>query len=219
MSDSKVVARYLFGSMVMLIGILLLFENMGYIEFSIPPVIFSWQVILIIIGATLILNAKNKSAGLVFVIVGILGLIPEYWPIVLVIIGLYIIFKNGKVNKRYDNSLDNQLNVVSIFGGGDSYFSYDNLNGGSVTAIFGGSKIDLTGCKLSEEENVIDLLYILGGSDFIIPNDWQVQIETTSIFGSFSDKRTIPLNNNNENDKILVFKGLILFGNGKIKNI
>lgn len=219
MSDSKIAPRYIFGLIVMLTGVLLLLQNMGYIEFTIPSVIFSWQVILIIIGTIFILNAKNKSTGLVLVIVGGLGLIPEYWPAALVLIGLYIIFKSSKVNKRFDNSVDNKLNVVSIFGGGNSYFSYDNLTGGSVTAIFGGSKIDLTDCKLSEGENVVDLLYIFGGSDFIIPSDWQVQIETTSIFGRLTDKRIVPTETNNETDKILVLKGLMLFGSGKIKNI
>jgi len=219
MSETKIAPRFILGLFIMMVGTLLLLQNLDYIDFTIPPVIFSWQVILIIIGSIFILTSNNNSTGLVLIIVGGLGLIPEYWPIALVLIGLYIIFRSDRINKNYGNSIDNRLNAVSIFGGGNSYFSSENLTGGNVTAIFGGSKIDLTGCKLSEGENVVKLFYLFGGSSFIIPNNWNVRIDTTSIFGTLSDKRIIPVKTNSENDKILVFKGLILFGSGEIKNI
>jgi len=216
MSDTKMAPRFILGFIVMLIGTLLLLQNLDFIDFTIPPVIFSWQVLLIIMGSIFILTSSNNSTGLVLIIVGGLGLIPEYWPIALVLIGLYIIFRSDRIK---GNLIDNRLNVISVFGGDNNYLSYENLTGGNVTAIFGGSIIDLTGCKLSDRENVVKLLYIFGGSSFIIPNDWNVRIDTTSIFGKFSDKRIIPVEVNSENNKILVFKGLILFGSGEIKNI
>ena len=218
MSHTKLASRYILGLIVMSIGTLLLLQNLGYIDFTIPPVIFSWQVLLIIIGSIFILNSENASTGLVFIIVGGLGLIPEYWPIVLVLIGLYIVFKSSSINKSNDPA-NSRLDAVLIFGGGNNYFSTDNLTGGNVTAIFSSSTIDLTGCKLSKGESVIKLLYIFGGASFIIPKDWNVRIETTSIFGRFSDKRIIATDIERDNEKVLVFKGLTLFSETKIINI
>lgn len=226
MDDKRVGPKYIVGLVVILIGALLLFRNLDFIDFAIPTIIFSWQVILIIIGSIFIISAKNKSTGLVLVIVGVLGLIPEYWAIALILLGLYIIFrKNGFTfgKDRTDpitegNSKNESINEVSIFGGGNRTFNTDNFSGGNITAIFGGSNIDLMDCKLSEGENIIDLFFIFGGSSFHVPSDWQVKIQTTSILGGFSDKRILLAGKNFDENKVLIFKGLMIFGGGEIRN-
>ena len=159
-------------------------------------------------------------------IVGVLGLIPEYWAIALILLGLYIIFRKSGFSFGSDklytasdvDSKNESINEVSIFGGGNRSFHSDCFIGGNITAIFGGSKIDLMDCTLAEEENTIDLFFIFGGSSFNIPSNWKVKIQTTSILGGFSDKRILPSEANIGDDKVLVFKGLILFGGGEIKN-
>ncbi len=226
MDNKRVGPKYIVGLVIILIGALLLFRNLEFIDFAIPQIIFSWQVILISIGLILFISAKNKSTGLVLMIVGILGLIPEYWAIALILLGLYIIFRKSGFSFGRDSgdpfskgdSKNESINEVSIFGGGNRSFHSDSFTGGNITAIFGGSKIDLMDCKLAEGENIVDLFFIFGGSSFSIPSDWQVKIQTTSIFGGFSDKRILPHETNLEEDKVLIFKGLTLFGGGEIKN-
>jgi len=226
MDNKKVGPKYIVGLVIILIGALLLFRNLEFIDFAIPQIIFSWQVILISIGLILFISAKNKSTGLVLMIVGILGLIPEYWAIALILLGLYIIFRKSGFSFGRDSgdpfskgdSKNESINEVSIFGGGNRSFNSDNFTGGNITAIFGGSQIDLMDCKLAEGENIVDLFFIFGGSSFSIPSDWQVKIQTTSIFGGFSDKRILPHETNLEENKVLIFKGLTLFGGGEIKN-
>ncbi|MEN8194211.1 MAG: DUF5668 domain-containing protein [Bacteroidota bacterium] len=227
MGNSKIQPKYLTGLIIILAGGLLLLRNLDFIDFTIPSVIFSWQAILIIVGALLFINSQNKSVGLVLMIVGVLGIIPEYWPIVLILLGLFIIFrKNGfsfankaGVSNLDDDSVNEKINEISFFGGGDRNFHINNLKGGSISAIFGGSSINLNDCTLAEGENIIDLFFVFGGSSFIIPGNWKVQVQTTSIFGGFSDKRIIPTADQITNDRVLIFKGLILFGGGEIKNI
>lgn len=226
MDNKRVGPKYIVGLAIIFIGALLLFRNLDFIDFTIPQIIFSWQVVLIIIGSILIISAKNKSTGLVLMIVGILGLIPEYWAVALILLGLYIIFQksgfsfgSNRTDPFRESNLKNEsINETSIFGGGNRSFNSDNFAGGNITAIFGGSKIDLMDCKLAEGENIVDLFFIFGGSSFNIPSDWQVKIQTTSIFGGFSDQRILPHETNLEDEKVLIFKGLILFGGGEIKN-
>ena len=226
MSYKRIDTKYGMGLVVILIGALLLLRNLDVIDFAIPQIIFSWQVVLIIIGSLLIINSKNKSTGLVLIIVGGLGLIPEYWAIALILLGLFIIFRKsgfsfGRFNGEQsieEGSANEKISEVSLFGGGDRYFHTDNFKGGNITSVFGGSKIDLMDCSLAEGENIIDLFFVFGGSSFKIPSNWQVQIQTTSIFGGFSDKRILPAENSFEDGKVLILKGLILFGGGEIKN-
>ncbi|VAX18005.1 hypothetical protein MNBD_IGNAVI01-2826 [hydrothermal vent metagenome] len=219
MEKANAAPRFILGFIVVIIGALLLLSNLDIIDFIIPGIIFSWQVLLIIVGAIFIISVQSKSTGLVLIIVGVLGLIPEYWAVALILLGGYIIFRKSSYNRSIANSEENTINEVSIFGGGDKYFHSDICTNGNVTAIFGGSNIDLMDCKLAEGENVINLLYVFGGSSFRIPKDWQIRIETTSIFGKLSDKRVLPPETKFDEGKVLIFRGLILFGSGEIKNI
>ena len=69
------------------------------------------------------------------------------------------------------------IDDVSIFGGGTKIISSDNFKGGNITAIFGGSEINLTGCKLANGDQVIDVLMIFGGSTIIVPKEWNVVVK------------------------------------------
>lgn len=103
---------------------------------------------------------------------------------------------------------------MSIFGGGDLNNSSDNFKGGRITAIFGGSEINLMSAIPSAEGSVIDVFLLFGGSTLIVPNDWQVKSEVSAIFGGLSDKRLT----SNIQDKQLIIKGLVLFGGLEIKS-
>lgn len=214
------------GLIIILAGALLLLRNLDIIYFTVPSIVFSWQVILIVIGTFLIINSNNKSVGLVLIVVGGLGLVPEYWPVVLILLGLFIIFRKSGfslMNKNGQTVIDNDpdseaINEISFFGGGDRAFHGKKLRGGSVSAVFGGSKIDLSESQLAEGENVVDLFFMFGGSSFVIPSNWKVQIQTVPIFGGFSDKRIPSSDGQYIDDRTIVFRGLILFGGGEIKN-
>ena len=50
-----------------------------------------------------------------------------------------------------------------------------------------------------------------------LPVDWEVVIKTVTIFGGFEDKRT-KAQTEISDKKILIIKGLVLFGGGELKN-
>ena len=226
MSNRFVEPKYITGLIIILAGALLLLRNLDIIYFTIPSIIFSWQVIIIVIGTFLLINSQNKSVGLVLIVVGGLGLIPEYWPAVLILLGIFIIFRKSgfRFNSRkgdpiFESDPEHEvINEISLFGGGDRSFHGKKLKGGSVSAIFGGSKIDLSESELAEGDNIVDLFFMFGGSSFVVPSNWKVQIQTIPIFGGFSDKRVPSPDGKYIQDRTIVFKGLILFGGGEIKN-
>ena len=211
--------RILIGVLIVLAGGLLLLRNLDLLEFTIPAIIFKWQSILIIIGLILAVSSTNRSTGFILIIIGGIGLYPSFWPLVLVLVGLYLLLGHFRPRKSIESEYNKEdFNDVSIFGGGKKHYQSDNFKGGSITAIFGGSEIDLLNCKLAEGEHVLEIFAIFGGTSILAPGDWRIEINTVPIFGGFSDDRRRDPNLVQRNDRVLKIKGLILFGGGEIKN-
>lgn len=109
------------------------------------------------------------------------------------------------------------IDDVSIFGGSNKSITSENFKGGNITAIFGGSKIDLRGCKLAEGKNYIDVITIFGGTTLIVPEDWDIRMNITPIFGGFSNKMDRNPEINIDHNRTLIIKGLTFFGGGELR--
>jgi predicted membrane protein len=128
-------------------------------------------------------------------------------------------FVKSEKKHFYDSSIrKDYLDDVSVFGGGHKVIYSDSFKGGNITAIFGGSEIDLTQCKLAPGENVIDVVIIFGGSTIIVPNNWDVILNVTPLFGGFSNKKSRYIRSETEPSGTLVIKGVVLFGGGEVKS-
>jgi len=232
---TKTGGRIVIGGFILLMGVAFLLSNFDMIDFNIPQFIFSWPTILIVIGAIIIINS-NDVAGYILASIGILFLLGRYydfnpwdfWPVLLIVVGLYILLninKHPKSCARGSNSRsgkgvdvnDDFIDEVAIFGGGKKYISSKNFLGGKTTAIFGGLELDLLDAQLAPGEQTIDMLAIFGGVSFFIPRDWKIVVKLTPIFGGFSDERRREPSFSGSNEKVLVIKGLVLFGGGEIK--
>lgn len=234
-------ARLIFGIILIVLGGLFLLDNYGItsFSFSLPDFLFHWEYILIGLGLFIILSYNNKTAGIILITIGFFNLFPDFWPLILVGLGIYIILRRkspkdsfnkdgingnpdtyssfGEEEKNTDNITKDNIDDVSIFGGGTKNFSSRNFTGGKLTAIFGGSDIHLENCSLAHGQNELDLFVMFGGYTIYVPQDWNVIVDLVPIFGGFSDKRIKDPNRVYEDNKILVIKGLVLFGGGEIK--
>ncbi len=239
--NSNTSARLIAGLILIVLGGLFLLDNYGIIYFSLPSFLFHWEYILISIGLFILATSNNKTAGIILIAIGVFNLFPEFWPLILVGLGIYIILKrnNAKPNLSASrnmaegetqnnftsessdtssgNSLQDSIDDVSIFGGGTKNFSSKNFTGGKMTAIFGGSDVHLENCTLAHGRNELDLFVMFGGYEIFVPQDWNVVVDVIPIFGGFSDKRMKDPNRVYEDDKILVIKGMVLFGGGEVK--
>lgn len=226
MNSSRLNTRLIVGLVVIGIGILFLLSNLDIIDSVIPGFIFKWQSILIILGLIIFGTTSNRSTGIIMMLIGAIGLFPEFWPLLLIGLGAYIIFRTGGFGNlkstspsESDESYSHEyLNEIAIFGGGKKYIHTENFRGGKLTAIFGGSEIDLLDSKLAEGNHVLDIFAMFGGSSLLIPTDWKVEMDLIPIFGGFSDNRRKDPNLVQPNDRILRVKGLVIFGGGEIKN-
>lgn len=223
----KINFNLIIGLALVIIGGLFLLDNFDVIYFDLPYWVFRWQSILIIIGLILLANSKNNTAGYILITIGIIGWYPEIWPVILIIIGFYILYRrrehtpksNDQADSSYsESSKDDFLNDVSIFGGGKKIITSENFKGGKITAIFGGSEIDMYGSKLAEGTHILDVFAMFGGTDILMHPDWNVKIDVVPIFGGFSDKRRKDPNQVPDPEKKLIIKGLVLFGGGNLKS-
>jgi predicted membrane protein len=129
-------------------------------------------------------------------------------------------FVKSEKKHFYDDSSigKDYLDDVSVFGGGHKVIHSDNFKGGNITAIFGGSEIDLTQCKLAPGDNIIDVVIIFGGSTIVVPNNWDVILNVTPLFGGFSNKKNRYVSSVPEPSGTLIIKGVVLFGGGEVKS-
>ncbi len=218
-------------------GVLLLINSLHLIPYEIKRVLITWQMLLIGFGVVSLLTSKEKVTGLILIAIGVIFLIAKMtympvsawsilWPTVLIIVGVSLLyahtrkggFSGQKLKSEFSGDNSEYLEEVAIFGGNEKSITSKNFRGGKITNIFGGSELNFTKSELAEGENVIDVLYIFGGSSIVVPSDWEIRMDVVSIFGGFSDKRYKGKETGTDSTKRLTIKGLVIFGGGELKS-
>jgi len=235
--ESKMNRRIFVGAAFLIIGILLTFDNLDIFRFNLPYYLFRWHSILIIIGVFMLTVREKVGLGITLLIIGGIFLLDDMadyyywnfgfndifdlWPLALVGVGLSLILKRNSHKDKYEKkSFENELDYVdelAVFSGAERVVSSKEFKGGKLTSIFGGTSLNLLNSDLAWGTNVLDVFVLFGGCDIRVPADMNVKVKVTAIFGGFSDERKI-INENDANDgKELVIKGLVLFGGGEVK--
>lgn len=169
-----------------------------------------------------------------------------FWPVVIIIVGLMLLFRRPNEDgshpwRRHRDPNDPQpqasggkrggtkstsysdtefVDDVAIFSGTSKKISTNNFRGGRMTAIFGGSEVNLTRSRLAPGTNYLNVFFMFGGSEIVVPSDWNVVLEATPIFGGFSDQRYVSpqLQSGEGSDSVLIIKGLVIFGGAELKS-
>ena len=223
--------RVIIGVILVLVGLALVMRNTGIFPHFIDHVIFSWPMLLVAIGLVITLSSGGgKTGGVILMAVGAFFLIPiifretfdinMFWPSIFIVIGLIFIFARRK-SWRPSSAIhvgDDFIDNVNIFGGGERQIISENFRGGKITAIFGGSEIDLTQAKLAPGVSELEIACVFGGTTIIVPDDWNVKIEVVPVLGGFGDSRKLHHGRTIDMSKQLIIKGAIVFGGGEIKS-
>lgn len=211
--------KAIIGILLILVGSVFLLDNLGY-DMDIPYYLFSWPAVFVVIGLINFLSG-NARAGLIFFGIATVFYLHYYdvvnlrdiWPIILIIIGLSFLLRRSSLPKNIESS-EEQFDEVAIFGGTEKKFVSENLKGGKITCVFGGSEIDFRGSK-AQEGAVIEIFCMFGGVELMVPDDWKLNMNATAIFGGFSDARK---NISDKPSATVHIKGFTMFGGGEIKS-
>ncbi|MBI9036266.1 MAG: hypothetical protein JEZ03_17535 [Bacteroidales bacterium] len=234
-TENKIDKKVIIGLLLIGFGALLTLDVFDIVNINFRSIIFSWQMILIVIGLVNLLNTSNKTPGLVLIAIGTFFLLPDFFyfdfptrklflPIVFIGMGIIFLTNRGKWDKftkhhghfshGNTNLGEDFLDDVNIFGGGHKSITSQTFMGGKITSIFGGSEYNMTHAELRDGHAEIEFTSIFGGSKLIVPADWKVKTDVVAIFGGFSDKRASGSVQNP--NKVLIIRGSVIFGGGEI---
>ncbi len=226
------------GAIILILGVVWLLRKM---DVFMPDWIISWQMLLIVIGiGSGLSNGFTRPASWILIGLGVIFLINDiyfipfhireyFWPILLIIIGLVVILKPRRLRKRYKKQFGGEdepgmegdgpggtfsrydkLDLVSVFSGLKRNIISKNFQGGETVTVFGGTEINLL---QADFEKTIDLevTVIFGGLKLIVPQNWEVRSEVTSILAGVEDKRYSAVEVLPE-DKRVILTGTVIFG-------
>lgn len=229
--------RILSGVLVVGVGTVLLLKQLG---FSFPSWLFTWEMLIITIGLYIGVKHEFKHMGwIVLVVLGLVLLIDDIfpetqlenylWPTVIILLGLAIISTAGKRRERWKTwrekcknnttfqNNENMLDAISIMGGVKKNVITKDFKGGEITCILGGAEINLSQADFNGSV-ILEVTQIFGGTLLIVPSNWEIQSENIAILGGIEDKRNVAEHRSSPGSKVLILKGVSIFGGIDIKN-
>lgn len=225
-------SRSLIGIILVSVGAVLIARNYGWLDYEISRYLISWQMLLIVIGLYKLVR-RDYTPAIILISIGLFFLIDipdnmreNFWPAIIVLVGISFILQWRRPhNRNIFNNMESSSNKstdfideTAIFGGRNISVVTENFQGGKITSIFGGSNINLRYAK-PVEGCTIDVATIFGGTKIIVPEDWNVKIEVVSVFGGFEDKRGYSVISRTGTGKIVVIKGTCIFGGGELNSM
>lgn len=233
--------RMLFGSMIAVLGIVLLCKALGIFYLS----VHTWPFLLIFLGIFVAIKSGFRNMGsVVLIVIGVANLVPAFyimghpstelaWPLLLIGGGLFMALRPRRPHPYFDRrhraecgdyrnnvftSNENTINLDVTFGGRKEMVTSKDFKGGSVSATFGGVEINLMQADITEKDIVIDCKVSFGGVEIVVPSHWHIQNEVNPSFGSVEDERTIHTSAPNDDVKVLILRGTCTFGSIEIKS-
>ena len=197
------VSNMLWGLVLIIIGVVL---GLNALNITNIEIFFDgWWTLFIIIPCFIdLFKNQDRTGCIIGLVIGISLLLgcqdvvdfELLWklliPVILVIIGLSVIFKdaiNGKVKKEIKKlNKGTQKEYSATFGGQTIDFSKEEFKGCDMNAVFGGIKCNLKDAIIKSDV-VINVSAIFGGATIIVPEDVNVKISSIQIFGGVSDER------------------------------
>jgi len=216
-----------FAIIIIIIGVVLLLDNLRIFDLYLPYYLFRWYMVFIILGIFLIVMRERPGPGITFILIGALFMcsdvydisILRLWPALLIVAGVAILLRKNSFYKvpHLDETSTDVIDEFSVFSGANRVVNSNAFKGGRLTTVFGGAEIDLRNASLAEGTNVIDVFSMFGGSTITVPPHWKVVVKVTPIFGGYSDERAKNTGKYEEGSE-LVITGTVIFGGGELKS-
>ncbi len=194
------------------VGLIILGHNLGWIGHSLYRVVISWQMLLIALGV-LSLIKKQNTGGAILILIGAIFLLPHlfvtqyysfrtFWPLIFVLVGVILIARPGRLcghySREYRNTPNRPGSVSTENGFITSYNTFGSVKqivleplfkGAMLTNKFAGTILDLRHTSIEEGETYIDIDCSFGGIEIYVPHDWNIKSDINAIFSGIEDKR------------------------------
>lgn len=138
-----------------------------------------------------------------------------FWPVLLIIFGTCIIWNacTPQKGKKVHEKKGNMLSYYGIFSGIEEKASEEIERGANIYAIFGGVDLDISKVEL-KKDITINTYSIFGGTDLKTPENVNVKVNASALFGSNENKRNTKEKKGN---KTIYINCISIFGGTEIK--
>ncbi len=85
-------------------------------------------------------------------------------------------------------SSEDYIDATTVLGGIHKNILSKNFKGGDITIFMGGAELNLSQADI-QGTAALDITQIMGGTKIIVPPNWEVRSQLTSVFGNIEDKR------------------------------
>jgi predicted membrane protein len=225
-SSSFFSSEAVIGFLLLVFGLAILLENLDLMRAH--EVLKYWPLILVVFGLIKMFESGptgGRIFGLILAIVGLFILLDnldimyfhlwDLWPLILVAIGVSMVWRVYGKGAVESGSADTYIRSTAFMGGGKRTNTSKEFRGGELTAVMGGTRLDLRGAQIQGEEAVIDLFAFWGGIEIFVPREWQVDIRVTPLLGGVDDKTEHP---SGGLAKRLIVRGTTIMGGAEVKN-
>lgn len=228
----KNIKRILWGVAIAAIGVIIGINSFGVADINI--FFDGWWTLFIIVPSFLgLFERDGRLVSLIFLLAGVALLLESQnilsWevvsklvvPVILVLVGLSIIFKDvfkdkaaAKIKEIKNQNPDfSDKEYSALFSGQNLSFDGQLFEGCKLSAVFGGIKCDLSRAVI-EKDVVIEAEGIFGGVDIILPPEVSCVVSSNSIFGGVADKHKRSVDNG---VPTVYVKGTAIFGGVDVK--
>lgn len=221
----------LWGIVLIILGIVIGGNALGITDINI--FFNGWWTLFIIVPCFIgLFKEKSKTGNIIGLLIGVVLLLcaqgvlnfSTIWklilPAILIIIGISFIFKDTfdkKVSQKIKELNKNKANseeYCATFSEQNVKFDGEKFNGTDLTAVFGSVKCDLKNAII-ENDVIINASSIFGGTEIILPENANVKVKSSSIFGGVDEKRKNQEQNNS--GYTIYINATCLFGGVEIK--
>ncbi len=218
-------------------GVLQLGYNAGWIPYYWYHILFSWPMILVLVGFGSFFQWKIGQ-GIALWATAAFFLVPrvtgegyidlwDYWPVFLIIGGVGMLldavvfpkrnqWKHGQSGDGDVREEDGYVYAISSFHSLRHTVTASVFKGARLEASFGSIALDLRHTRLEAAETYIDISNSFAGIELFVPSNWNVVIDARTSFGGLDDKRFMGYDVDYAHK--LVIRGNTSFGGVEIKS-
>ncbi|MBM3210305.1 hypothetical protein FJZ39_03110 [Candidatus Saccharibacteria bacterium] len=183
------------GGLIIFVGVLALLGSLELINFG---EIWRgwWPLIAIAAGVLLYLNdRRNYVWPIILVLLGVLWQLEIldivefnpwqlFWPLVIIAIGWSVAVNRTDANNRNIKAGDH---LTAILGSVETKSEDKNYTGSQLTAILGGTVLDLRHAEIKKHATV-EVFALMGGIELRVPEGWSVTSSVLPVLGGVENK-------------------------------
>lgn len=212
-------SQTIFGGLVILLGVLLLLDTTGVLNTSdlltYLPLLFVAVALYALIasefrnvvGPAIIILLAGGSQLIALNVLEFSDLAP-LWPVFVIIFGLSVVL--ARYRARAHTVADDYVSTLAFFGGSDKRSTSQSFAGADLTALFGGTELDLRDAEIVNRPAYVSATAAFGGVDLVVPRDWNIRVDVIPVFGAAEDDR--PRREEEHDEVDLVVTGFVAFG-------